>query len=112
MNLTITERAKEYIDQEGGVIMVNIEMRLIPGWGAPQTAAVPSVRLGKPEDHEKADFEVVTIDNVEVYAHSSIINYDDQVSLRIDTETTLFGKRLAVYGMPLPTQSCGGCTSC
>ena len=31
MNMTISERAQEYIAQEGGVITVRIEQRLIPG---------------------------------------------------------------------------------
>ncbi len=112
MNLTIAGRAQEFISQEGGVISIKIEKRLIPGCGAMQTADVPAVRLGKPEDHEKANFSAMTIDGVQVFAHSSIVNYNDQIPLRIDIETTLFGNRLAVYGLPIPTQSCGSCTSC
>ncbi|WP_094605056.1 hypothetical protein SPSIL_031020 [Sporomusa silvacetica DSM 10669] len=112
MNLTVTERAQEYIAQEGNVISVRIAKRLIPSCTATKTADLPTVQLGKPADYEKADYEAVTIDGVEVYAHSSIINYNGQVPLRIDIETTLFGKQLAVYGMPIPIQSCGDCTLC
>jgi len=112
MNLTVTERAQKYIALEGGVISVRVAKQLIPSCTALKTADLPTVQLGKPEDFEKADYEAVTIDGVEVYAHSSIINYNDQIPLHVDTETTLFGKRLAMYGMPLPTQSCGDCSSC
>lgn len=113
MNLTVTERAQEYIAQEGNVITVRIVKKLIPSCtSAPQLADVPAAQLGKPADHEKTDFEVITIDNIKIYAHSSMSNYDDQISLRIDIETTLFDKRLAVYGMPLPAQSCGDCSAC
>ncbi|XEQ93360.1 hypothetical protein SCACP_22330 [Sporomusa carbonis] len=31
MNITVTQRAQEYIHQEGGIISVKIEQRLIPG---------------------------------------------------------------------------------
>lgn len=112
MNLTIAGRAQEFISQQGGVITVKIEKRLIPGCGAMQTADTPAVRLGKPEDHEKANFEEITIDGVQVYAHSSVVNYNGKIPLQVDIETTLFGSRLAMYGLPLPTQSCGNCTSC
>jgi hypothetical protein len=112
MNLTIAGRAQEFISQQGGVISVRIEKRLIPGCGAMQTADAPAVRLGKPEDHEKANFEAVTIDGIQVYAHSSVVNYNAKIPLLVDIETTLFGNRLAMYGLPLPRQSCGDCTSC
>jgi len=112
MNLTIATRAQEFISQQGGVISVKIEKRLIPGCGAMQTADAPTVRLGKPEDHEKANFESVDITGVQVYAHSSVVNYNEKTPLLIDIETTLFGHRLAMYGLPLPAQTCANCTSC
>ncbi|MDF2569160.1 MAG: hypothetical protein K0R55_764 [Sporomusa sp.] len=31
MNVIVTERAQEFIAQEGGIITVRIEQRLIPG---------------------------------------------------------------------------------
>ncbi|WP_143122533.1 hypothetical protein [Sporomusa acidovorans] len=70
------------------------------------------MRLGKPEDHEKDNFEIIVINDVTVYTHSSMINYNDQIPLRVDTETTLFGKRLGIYGSSIPAQGCGNCTSC
>ena len=112
MNLTIAGRAQEFINQQGGVISVKIEKRLIPGCGAMQTADVPAVRLGKPEDHEQANFELKVINEIQVYAHSSVVNYNEKTPLLIDIETTLFGHRLALYGLPLPAQTCGNCTSC
>ncbi|WP_425057697.1 hypothetical protein SCACP_22320 [Sporomusa carbonis] len=75
-------------------------------------AATPSVRLGKPEDREKAEYITFTIDGIEVYAHSSIVNYNHEVLLRIDIETTLFGHRLVVFGLPVPAKQCGNCTLC
>lgn len=112
MNLTIAGRARDFISQQGGVISVKIEKRLIPGCGALQTADAPAVRLGKPEEHEKDSFSPVTIAGVEVYAHDTVVNYNGQVPLTIDLETTLFGSKLAMFGLPLPIQTCGNCTSC
>ncbi|XER02258.1 hypothetical protein SMWOGL2_27420 [Sporomusa malonica] len=31
MNMTVSDRAQEFIAQEGGIITVRIEQRLIPG---------------------------------------------------------------------------------
>lgn len=75
-------------------------------------AAVPSVRLGEPQDHEKHDYQALTVDGVLVHAHSSVVNYNEQILLKIDIETNLFGKKLGMFGLPVPTQNCGNCTSC
>lgn len=113
MNMIVTERAQEFIAQEGGIITVKLEQRLIPNCcNPPSIAPVPSVKTGKPEAGEAADYTAVTIDGAEVYAHTSIRNYDNENPLRVDIETTLFGKRLVVYGLPAPGKNCGSCTSC
>ncbi|WP_371381604.1 CC/Se motif family (seleno)protein [Sporomusa aerivorans] len=112
MNMTVTERAQEFIAKEGGVITVRIEKRLIPGCGKTQTADVAAVRVGEPQDYEKADYQSFKIDGVTVHAHSSVAEYNDQILLRIDTETNLFGQKLGMFGLPMPRQSCGDCTSC
>ncbi|HWR43765.1 hypothetical protein [Sporomusa sp.] len=113
MNMIVTERAQEFIAQEGGIITAKLEQRLIPNCcNPPSIAPVPSVKLGKPEEHESAEYEAFVIDGAEVYAHTSIQNYSSEVLLRIDTETTLFGKRLVLYGLPVPAKNCGNCTSC
>lgn len=112
MNMTVTERAQEFIAQAGGVITVKIEKRLIPGCGNLQTADVPAVRVGEPQEHEKDDYEAFTIDGVVVHAHRSVVNYNEQILLRIDIETNLFGKKLGMFGLPVPAQTCGTCSSC
>lgn len=112
MNLKIAERAHAYIMQEGGMITVRIAKKLIPSCSAMKTADLPAVQLGKPEQYEAADFAAITVDGIEVYVHSSIRAYNGQVPLTIDTETNLFGRQLAVYGMASPAQSCGDCSSC
>ena len=112
MNLTVTEKAREFIAREGGVITVRIEKRPIPGCGQMQTADTASVRAGTPQDYEQADYQTFTIDGVTVHVHSSVISYNEQVALTIDTKTNLFGQQLEMYGLPVPRQSCGDCTSC
>ncbi|HML35336.1 MULTISPECIES: CC/Se motif family (seleno)protein [Sporomusa] len=112
MNMTVTERAQEFIAQEGGVITVKIEKRLIPGCSSLQTADVPAVHVGEPQKHEKDDYQTFTIDGVMVHAHSSVVNYNDKILLRIDTETNLFGKKLGMFGLPVPAQTCGTCSAC
>jgi hypothetical protein len=113
MNMIVTERAQEFIAQEGGIITVKLEQRLIPNCcNPPSIAPVPSVKPGKPEDPETAEYAAFKIDGAEVYAHTSIQNYDNENLLRVDIETTLFGKRLVLYGLPVPAKNCGTCTSC
>ena len=113
MNLIVTERAQEFIAQEGGIITVKLEQRLIPSCcNTPSIAPLPAVKTGKPEAGEADEYAAVTIDGAQVYAHTSIRNYNSDNPLRLDIETTLFGKRLVVYGLPAPDKNCGSCTSC
>ena len=69
------------------------------------------MRLGKPEEDNQTEYQEVLVDGVIIYATQDVINYKGDSVLRVDTETTLFGKRLVIYGLPLKAD-CGGCTSC
>jgi|GEM_PF-1823891 len=113
MNMVIVPGAKELIMQEGGIVSVRLEQRLAPNCcNSPQITPAPSVKLGKPAEHELSDYQAFEIDDVTVYAHTSIQNYNNEIVLRIGTETTLFGIRLILYGMPTPAKGCGNCTFC
>ena len=112
MNVIITERAQEFIMHEGGIITAKLEQRLIPNCSNPLSVApVGLITTGKPEEQAKAEYEASVIDGVEVYLHTSIKDFNSENDLRIDIETTLFGKRLVAYGLP-SAKGCNGCTSC
>ncbi len=112
MNLTVTERAQEYIAKAGGIITMRIEKRLIPSCSKLQTADVPVVRLGAPEEHEQNDFKVFDVDGVRIYTHNSLLMHNDQAFLSVDTQLNLFDRTLVVYGLPASNANCGNCTSC
>lgn len=113
MNIVVIPDAKELVLQEGGAVTIRLEPRLVAGCSnSPQITPTPSVKMGEPAEHEQAEYKVFAIDGVTVYAHTALPSYDNETVLRIATETTLFGKRLVLYGLPAPEKNCGTCTSC
>lgn len=66
--------------------------------------ALPSVRLGKPEELEK-EYSTLNIGGVTVFAHKSLEEFGE---LEIDLEGGVFGKRLVLRGVTQDTQGCCG----
>ncbi|HWR40686.1 MAG TPA: CC/Se motif family (seleno)protein [Patescibacteria group bacterium] len=110
MNLRITDKAKEYIQSEGGAVTANVEQRLMKGCDALKMAGCPTAKLGKPEEGAAGEYTLMPQEGIDVYVHTTMSEFDE-ATLLLDLETTLFGYNLKIYGGPA-TGSCLGCSAC
>lgn len=66
---------------------------------------IPSVRRGKPDEHEMPEYEMLNISGVIVYAHKSL---DEYGALEIAADNSFFGDKLVLRGVPQDSsKGCG-----
>ena len=114
MDFNISGRAQQFIQENGNVITVIVEKRLLPNCsGAPALTSCPTVRLGTPADNEAGEYLQSDKEGIKVFLHAtSTADYKSEKPLLVDLEKNLFAINLIFYGAPGTNNSCMGCTSC
>lgn len=64
---------------------------------------IPSVRRGKPEEHEIPEYELLNISGVNVYVHKALDGYG---ALEIAADSSFMGDKLVLRGVPQDNTGC------
>lgn len=94
MKVTIEEKAKKYI-KEQGADSIKLWLDGCGSWGPSEPK--PSVEMGKPEEEELDDFDLYEVDGLKAYVDVAVNAKNDE--LVVKHAKVLFKEKLVVEGM-------------